>query len=327
MKKDTFTIATIQASPIFMDLDATIEKACGLIKKAAKKGATLAVFPEAFIPGYPDWIWHVPPGDMALNQDLYAKLLEQSVTVGSIETDRLCEAAKEAGIYVVIGVNEKNTHASGGSINNTLLFIDPEGNLFGHHQKLIPTVAERMVWGYGDSSTVAVYNTDICKVGGLICWENYMPLVRYALYAEGIELYLAPTYDEGETWNASMRHIAKEGRCFVSGCCMVLKKEDVLKKLPELELVDPDGKVLAGPLSAKEGILLAEVDLHMLRASKWNLDVAGHYARPDAFEFLDVAGHYARPDAFELTVRKRAAPIIREKDEDDEIEHEERNLS
>jgi len=156
-----------------------------------------------------------------------------------------------------------------------------------------------MIWGYGDASTVAVYDTDLCKVGGLICWENYMPLVRYALYVKGIELYLAPTYDEGQTWNASMRHIAKEGRCFVSACCMVLKKEDVLKKLPELEpyytsvgkwinkgnslIVDPNGKVLAGPLEAKEGILVAEVDLHMLRASKWNLDVAGHYARPDAF--------------------------------------------
>lgn len=320
MKKDTFTIAVIQASPIFMDLDATIEKACALIKKAAKKGVKVAVFPEAFIPGYPDWIWHVPPGDMALNQDLYVRLLEQAVTVGSDKTDRLCKAAKEAGIYVIIGINEKNSRASGGSINNTLLFIDPNGDLFGRHQKLIPTVAERMIWGHGDASTVTVYDSDICKIGGLICWENYMPLVRYALYAEGIELYLAPTYDEGGTWNASMRHIAKEGRCFVAGCCMVLKKEDVIKKLPELEpyyskvgewinkgnsaIVDPNGDVLAGPLNAEEGTLLAEVDLHMLRASKWNLDVAGHYARPDAFE---------------LTVRKSPAPIVRIKESLDDM--------
>lgn len=322
MKKDTFTIAAIQASPVFMDLDATIEKACDLIKKAAKKGADLAVFPEAFVPGFPDWIWQVPPIEMTLNQNLYAKLLEQSVTIGTIQTDRLCEAAKEAGIYVIIGVNKKNTQGSGGSINNTLLFIDDKGILFGYHEKLIPTAVERTIWGYGDASTVTVYDTDLCKVGGLICWENYMPLVRYALYAEGIELYLAPTYDEGETWNASIRHIAKEGRCFVAGCCMVLKKEDVLKKLPELEpyyakvgewinkgnslIADPDGKILAGPLNAKEGILLAEVDLHQLRASKWNLDVAGHYARPDAFE---------------LTVRKRAAPIIREIEEYEETEN------
>lgn len=300
MKKDKFTIATIQASPIFMDLDASIDKACKLIKKAAKKGADLAVFPEVFLPGYPDWVWHVPPGEMALNQELYALLLEQSVTVGSDDTDRLCKAAKNAGIYVVIGINERNTQSSGGSIYNTLLFINPKGKLFGRHQKLIPTVAERMVWGHGDASTVDVYDTDMCKMGGLICWENYMPLVRYALYEKGVELYLAPTYDEGSTWNASMRHIAKEGRCFVSGCCMVLKKEDVLRKLPQLKpyyedvgewinkgnslMADFDGTVIAGPLNAKEGILLADIDLHKLGAAKWNLDVAGHYARPDAYK-------------------------------------------
>ena len=144
-KKDKFTIATIQASPVFMDLDASIDKACKLIKKAAKKGANLAVFPEAFLPGYPDWVWHVPPIDMTLNQELYALLLEQSVTVGSDETDRLCKAAKKAGIYVVIGINEKNTQSSGGSINNTLLFIDPKGKLFGRHQKLIPSGVDKMI--------------------------------------------------------------------------------------------------------------------------------------------------------------------------------------
>jgi len=300
MKNDKFTIATIQASPVFMDLDASISKACKLIKKAAKKGADLAVFPEVFLPGYPDWVWHVPPGDMALNQELYALLLEQSVTVGSAETDRLCKAAKDSGIYVVIGINERNTQSSGGSIYNSLLFINPKGKLFGHHQKLVPTVAERMVWAHGDANTVDAYATDIGKVGGLICWENYMPLVRYALYEKGVELYLAPTYDEGSTWNASMRHIGKEGRCFVSGCCMVLKKEDVLQKVPQLKpyykdvgkwinqgnslMTDFNGTVIAGPLNAKEGILLADVDLHKLRASKWNLDVAGHYSRPDAFK-------------------------------------------
>jgi len=302
MKKDKFTIATIQASPVFMDLDASIDKACKLIKKAAKKGADLAVFPEAFLPGYPDWVWHVPPGDMTLNQELYALLLEQSVTVGSEDTDRLCKAAKDAGLYIVMGINERNTDSSGGSIYNTLLFIDPDGNILGRHQKLVPTVAERMVWGQGDASTVEVYDTQMCKMGGLICWENYMPLVRYALYEKGVELYLAPTYDEGETWNASIRHIAKEGRCFVSGCCMVLKKEDVLKKLPQLKsyykdvgewinkgnslMTDFNGTVIAGPLEGKEGILLADIDLHKLRASKWNLDTAGHYARPDAFELV-----------------------------------------
>lgn len=302
MKKDKFTIATIQASPVFMDLDATIDKACKLIKRAGKKGASLAVFPEAFVPGFPDWIWHIPPIDMDVNQELYALLLEQSVTIGSVQTDALCKAAKDAGIYVVIGINEKNTESSGGSINNTLLFIDPKGKIFGRHQKLIPTVAERMVWGHGDANTVDVYDTKMGKIGGLICWENYMPLVRTALYEKGVELYLAPTYDEGETWNASMRHIAKEGRCYVVGCCMVLKKEDVLRKLPQLKpyykdvgewinkgnslMADFNGTVIAGPLNGKEGILLADIDLHSLRGSKWNLDVSGHYARPDAFKLV-----------------------------------------
>lgn len=200
---------------------------------------------------------------------------------------------------MVIGINERNTQSSGRSIHNILLFINPKGKLFGRHQKLVPTVAERMVWGHGDVSTVEVYDTDIGKIGGLICWENYMPLVRYALYEKGIELYLASTYDEGSTWNASMRHIAKEGRCFVSGCCMVLKKEDVLRKRPKLKpyykdvdewinkgnslMADFDGTVIAGPLNAKEGILLVDIDLHKLRASKWNLDVVSHYARLDAF--------------------------------------------
>lgn len=308
----TFNLAIIQASPIFMNKDATIDKACKLMIDAAKKGADIAVFPEAFIPGYPDWIWHIPPGEMALNQNLYALLLEQSVIVDSEDTQRLCVTAKKVGIHVVIGINEKNTSASGGSINNSLLFIDSDGEIVGRHQKLVPTIAERTIWGYGDASTVTVYETALGKIGGLICWENYMPLVRYALYAEGVELYLAPTYDEGETWGASMQHIAKEGRCFVAGCCMVLRKEDVLKKLPQLEpyyssvgewvnkgnslITDPNGTVISGRLNAKEDILIAKIDLHQLYASKWNLDVAGHYARPDAFE---------------LIIRKEPTPIVR----------------
>jgi len=297
---DTFSLAVIQASPVFMDKNATIDKVCKLIAEAAKKGADIALFPEAFIPGYPDWIWHIPPAQMTLNQDLYALLLEQSVVLNSEDTQRLCAAAKKSSIDVVIGINEKNTESSGSSIYNTLLFINKDGEIYGKHQKLVPTVAERTIWAYGDARTVTTYKTPLCNVGGLICWENYMPLVRYALYEKGIELYLAPTYDEGEAWGASMQHIAKEGRCFVAGCCMVLKKEDILKKLPELKpyyesvgewinqgnslITDPNGTVLEGRLNAKEGILISEINLQKLYASKWNMDVAGHYARPDAFE-------------------------------------------
>ncbi|MCJ7765454.1 MAG: carbon-nitrogen hydrolase family protein [Thiovulaceae bacterium] len=297
MKRLSFKIAVVQAAPVFMNRDASVEKACTLIAKAAKAGARLVVFPEAFIPGYPDWIWHISPGDMRLNQALYAKLLEASVSVPSPATERLGQAAKEAGIYLSIGINERSQ--SGGSLYNSLLYIGPDGGILGCHQKLVPTVAERMVWAYGDPATLEVYETEIGRLGGLICWENYMPLVRQSLYEKGIDIYVAPTYDEGGAWQASMRHIGKEGRVYIAGCCMVLRKEDLLKVLPELApfyesvgvwintgnsmIADPTGDVLAEPLSKEEGILYADVDRQTLLGSKWNLDVAGHYARPDAF--------------------------------------------
>ena len=297
MQYAPFKMAVVQASPVFMNLEASVEKACALTAEAAKGGARLVVFPEVFIPGYPDWIWQVPPGRMSLNQSLYAKLLEASVSVFSPATERLRQAAKEAGIYLSIGINERSS--SGGSIYNSILYIGPDGCILGHHQKLVPTIAERTVWAYGDPATLEVYETEIGRLGGLICWENYMPLVRQSLYEKGIGIYVAPTYDEGEAWQASMRHIGKEGRVYIAGCCMVLRKDDVLKALPELApfyesvgewintgnsmIADPNGEVLAEPLSKKEGILYAEVDPQTALGSKWNLDVAGYYARPDAF--------------------------------------------
>jgi nitrilase len=300
MKDNIFNIAVIQASPVFMDRDGTIEKACNLILEAADNGAKMVLLPEAFVPGFPDWIWNVSPGQMGLHQHLYAKLLEQSVTIPSAATDKLCEAAEKGGIYVMIGINERSSDSGGGSLYNTLLYIDAEGRIMGKHQKLIPTAPERTIWAYGDPSGVHVFDTPLCKVGGLTCWENYMPLARYSLYEQGIELYLAPTYDESEVWKASMQHIAREGRTYVIGCCMVSKKEGLLTQCPELKpyyesagewinrgnslIVDPNGEIIAGPLHEEEGILYAEMDLHLLRGSKWNLDVAGHYARPDAFE-------------------------------------------
>jgi len=316
MTQKPFRIAAVQASPVFMDRAATIEKASRLIEEVGKNGAKLAVFPETFIPTYPDWIWFVPPGQMALNQQLYGELLDQSVSIPSPATDTLCQAARDAGIFVSIGINERNDNASGGSLFNTNILIDPDGNLFSRHQKLVPTVSERTVWAYGDPSTLKVHDTEIGKLGGLICHENYMPLPRYSLYARGIEIYLAPTYDEGETWQSTLRHIGKEGRVYVVGCCMVLRKEDVLSRFPQLEpyykdagewvntgnsmISDPDGNVLAGPLSKKEDILYAEVDPTVIRNTRWNLDVAGHYARPDAFQ---------------LTMRSTPTPTLRIEDE------------
>ena len=311
VSKNTIKIAAVQAAPVYMDRQASVEKACRLIAEAAGSGAKLAVFPEAFIPGYPDWIWYVPAGQIAFNQQLYRELVEQSVSVPGPEIEVLCQAARDAGIYVVIGINERNVGASGGTLYNTLIYIDAAGNLLGKHQKLVPTVAERTIWAYGDPSTLEVYETELGKIGGLICHENYMPLVRYSLYGQGIELYFAPTYDEGETWRSTIRHIAKEGRVYAVGCCMVLRKEDVLKHTPELEsyyasadawlntgnsvIADPNGDLLAGPLSKEEGILYADVDPEIIIGTRWNLDVAGHYARPDAFQLL---------------VRKSPTPIL-----------------
>jgi len=311
MDSEKYKIATIQATPVFMNREATVDKACRLIKEAADNGAKLALLPEAFIPGYPDWIWMVPAGKMALNQSLYGKLLQESVTIPSEATDKLCATAKANKIFVVVGVNERNTASSGGSIFNTLLYIDDEGNILGHHQKLVPTLSERTIWAYGDPGTLKVYDTRLGVIGGLICWENYMPLARYSLYSQGISLYNAPTYDESETWQGSMKHIAREGRTYVMGCCMAYKKEDILSALPELEpyyedvedwvntgnsvIVDPDGTVVAGPLLKEEGILYAEVNRKKVLDTKWNLDVAGHYARPDVFK---------------LTVQRSSNPVI-----------------
>lgn len=312
MTQKIFQIAAVQASPVFMDREATVEKACRLIAEAATNGARLVVFPETFIPAYPDWIWYVPAVQITLNQKLYGELLDQAVSIPSVTTERLCQAARDVGIYVSIGVNERNDNASGGSLFNTNILIDQEGNLIGRHQKLVPTVSERTIWAYGDPSTLQVYDTEIGKMGGLICHENYMPLARYSLYGRGIELYLAPTYDESEAWQSTLRHIGREGRVYVVGCCMVLRKEEILSRFPQIKpyyeeagewintgnsmIADPEGNILAGPLSKEEGILYANVDPEIIRNTRWNLDVAGHYSRPDAFQ---------------LTVRTTPNPIIR----------------
>jgi len=323
MERDKFRIAAVQAAPIYMDREATTDKAVKLISEASKNGAKLVVLPEAFIPTYPDWIWFVPPGLISLNQELYSELLDQAVSIPGPITDKLSEAARDNKVYVVVGVNERNTEASGGTLYNTLLYFDPDGNIIGRHQKLVPTVSERTVWGYGDPGTLEVYNTDLGKIGGLICHENYMPLVRYSLYGRGIEIYAAPTYDESESWQSTLRHIGREGRVYSIGCCMVLRKDDIINHSPQLApyyadagdwintgnsmIAGPSGEILAGPLSKKEGILYVDVDRKMLMGTKWNLDVAGHYARPDAFQLkvrtsstpiLNIVNNNELPDDF-----------------------------
>ena len=306
-----FKIAVVQAAPIVLDREATVSKACELIAEAGRSGARLVVFPEAFIPTYPDWVWRIPPGQHRVLADMYAELLEQSVEIPGPVTEDLSQAARQAGVYVAMGLNERNAQASNASLYNTLLYIGPEGDLLGKHRKLVPTAPERMVWAQGDGSTLEVYDTSLGKLGGLICWENYMPLARYTLYAWGVQIYLAPTWDNGEPWLSTLRHIAKEGRAYVIGCSIAMRKQDIPDRFEfkakyysevgewinkgDSAIVSPDGKLVAGPLHAEEGILYAELDPRQTRGSKWNLDVAGHYARPDVFR---------------LTVSKEDRPMI-----------------
>jgi len=308
----TFRIAAVQAAPIFLNREATVEKACTLISEAGSQEARLIVFPESFIPAYPDWVWAVPPGREKILNQLYAELLAQAVEIPSAATERLGQAAKRARAYVAMGVTERDTEGSGASLYNTLVYFDPEGNVLGKHRKLVPTGGERLVWAQGDGSTLQVYDTPFGKVGGLICWENYMPLARYTMYAWGTQIYIAATWDRGEPWLSTLRHIAKEGRLYVVGCCIAMRLDDIPDKFelkqkfysPEREwinvgdsaIVNPEGDFISGPVRMKEEILIAEVDPQQMRGPKW---------------ILDVAGHYARPDVFELTVNREARPMIR----------------
>jgi len=298
-----YKVAAVQIAPVFLDRDATIDKVQRYLREAAGAGAKLVVFPEAIVPGYPDWVWSVPPREHATIDALYAELVENAVAIPSAATERLQSAAREAGVFLVIGVNERNTEASGGSLYNTLLFINPEGQLSGRHRKLIPTGGERLMWGQGDGSTLQVYDTPVGKLSGLICWENYMPLARYAMYAWGSRIHVASTWDRGELWLSSIRHIAAEGRMYVISSCQALHMRDIPDRydykrfyrpgrewinVGDSAIVDPEGKFVAGPLHEAEGILYADVDARVLQGSRWMLDVAGHYARPDVFRFAVV---------------------------------------
>jgi nitrilase len=298
-EREPFVVAAAQAAPVFLDREATVALACERIAEAARRGARLVVLPEAFVPTYPLWVWHVPAADSATLRELHAQMLDQAVTVPGPACERLAEAARTAGVAVAIGVNERNHEASGGTLYNTLLLFDAQGRLVARHRKLVPTAGERLVHGQGDGSALAVHDLGMARVSGLICWENYMPLARYALYAWGTELHLAPTWDRGEPWLSTLRHIAKEGRVYVVGVCSAMRRGDVpdrfawkARYLPpqpwlnpgDSAIVDPDGKLLAGPAHEEDTILYAEVDPRRALGARVQLDVAGHYARPDLFE-------------------------------------------
>jgi nitrilase len=287
--------AAVQAAPVLLDRDATIRKAARLMKEAAAGGAGLVVFPEAFVPGYPDWVWRTTPWS---DHGWYERLYDQAVEVPGRATETLGTAAAEASVYLAVGVNERDR----GTLYNTLLFFAPEGSLLGKHRKLVPTGAERLVWGQGDGSGLVVFDTPFGRLGGLMCWENYMPLARAALYALGIDIYLAPTWDNSDVWVPTLRHIAKEGRVYVIGVNHFLRGSDVPRELPEAEniyggdndwlargnttICGPGGDVLAGPLEAAEGIIYSEIDADHARRSRRQFDPVGHYARSDVLRLL-----------------------------------------
>ncbi|MGI8873287.1 MAG: carbon-nitrogen hydrolase family protein [Egibacteraceae bacterium] len=288
------TAAAVQAAPVFLDRDATVDKACRLIAEAAADGAQLIAFPEAFVPTYPDWVWRTTPWADGPAR-WYDRLLDQAVVIPGPATERLGKAASAAGAYVSVGVNELD----GATLYNTQLWLGPDGEVLGVHRKLMPTGGERLVWGYGDGSTMPVFDTPIGRLGGLICWENYMPLARYALYSQGIDIHVAPTWDNSDMWVPTMRHIAKEGRVHVIGVNYCLRGSDIPDDIPDRDelyggdddwlargnscIVGPDGDLLAGPLEGSEGIVAAELDLDRARVSRRQFDPVGHYARPDVF--------------------------------------------
>lgn len=302
-----FRVAVIQAGALPFDSKRSVEKACSLATKAAEQDARLVVFPEAFVSVYPKGLdfgarvgMRSPEG-----RDDFRRYWESAIDVPGPATDILATSARDNNIYLVIGVIERDI----GTLYCTVLFFAPDGRLMGKHRKLMPTAMERLIWGFGDGSTLPVFETPLGKIGSVICWENYMPMLRMAMYSKGIQLYCASTVDDRDTWIPTMQHIALEGRCFVLSSCQYIKRGAYPKDYLAVQGDDPDtliirggscivgplGQILAGPDYEGECILTADIDFGDIARGKYDFDVAGHYARPDVFR---------------LYVNERAAPAV-----------------
>ncbi|WP_218029014.1 carbon-nitrogen hydrolase family protein [Tengunoibacter tsumagoiensis] len=297
---DTVTVAVAQVGSVFMDREACLSKACAWIKEAGKNGAQIIVFPEAFLSGYPRGLrFDSAIGSRgAKGKQDWVRYWRSSVAVPSDALEPLASAIQEANSYVVMGVTEQASES--GTLYCTLLYYGPDGTLLGKHRKLKPTAIERLIWGEGDGSTLFTTSTPYGRLGGLICWENYMPLARMAMYSQGVNLYVAPTADQRSSWQATIQHIACEGRCFVLAANQFVRKEDYptdlacyseLEQQPDImcrggsAIVNPFGEYLAGPLYDQEQLLYAELDLQQIDQGHLDFDVMGHYARPDVFLF------------------------------------------
>lgn len=295
-----FLASVVQAAPVFFNKAKTVDKVLQLIAQASAEKSSLILFPEVFIPGYPRGLIFgtTVGGRTAEGREMFLRYWENSITVPGPETQLIAQAAKHANAYVVIGVTEKDTISD--TLYCSLLYFSPRGELIHKHRKLKPTAAERIIWGEGDGRDLQVLTTPLGKIGGLICWENYMPLARTALYQQGIEIYLAPTADARGSWQSTLQHMACEGRCFVLGCNQYLTRDHYPEELrsllseehPSLPsrggscIVSPLGIPLAGPLYDQEGMITTEIDLREVIKAKMDFDVIGHYARPDVFELV-----------------------------------------
>ena len=289
-------VAVVQAGSIPFDAEASVDKAVRLMTTTSENGASLAVFPEAFVGGYPKGSTFGAPVGMrtARGRSEFQRYFEGAVSVDGPEVTRLAEAARELEIHIVMGIIER----SGNTLYCTALMLDPERGVVGAHRKLMPTGTERVIWGFGDGSTLDTMESPVGRIGSVICWENYMPLLRQAMYAKGVEIYCAPTVDDRPVWAASMTHIALEGRTHVLSACQFITKDAYPddhpfdKELPFGEtairggsmIVAPTGEVLAGPVYGEETLLYAEIDPGLKTRSHLDFDPVGHYSRPDVFE-------------------------------------------
>jgi len=302
--------AVVQNSAVVFNREATLEKVARLVKDAKREGAELVVFPEAFVSAYPKGLnFGAAIGSRTQEgREDFRRYFDSAVEVPGLATKFLAQVAGDHAIHLVIGVIERD----GGTLYCTVLFFSADGKYLGKHRKLMPTASERLVWGFGDGSTLPVFDTPLGKLGSVICWENYMPLLRTAMYAKGVQLYCAPTADDRDTWLATMQHIALEGRCFVLSACQFLLRGDCPDDYDAIQgndrdtvlmrggscIISPLGKLLAGPVFNQSQILVADLDMSEISRGKYDFDVTGHYARPDIFK-LHVNERAAKPVVFE----------------------------
>jgi nitrilase len=308
-------IGVVQKAPVFLDKTETMNAAVSMVEEAAANGAELVVFTEAFIPGYPAWVWRLRPGgDWNTSEALHHRLLNNAVDVNSDDLAPLYAVANKHHVTIVCGIEERDGSLSKATLYNTAITIGPDGSLLNKHRKLMPTNPERMVWGFGDATGLKVVDTPVGRIGTLLCWENFMPLARYAMYAQGVEIYIAPTYDSGDGWLGTLQHIAREGCCWVIGCGNLMQGSDIPANFPDKETLYPDedewvnpgdsvviapgGEIVAGPMNKQAGILYCDIDLEKVAISKRTFDVVGHYSRPDIFQ-LHINTQAQSPAIFE----------------------------